>query len=371
VPKSSTQRNEEIVRPQPDRYMYHQDVPPHLSSPSHPRMDQGPSQVVRGSSASQVLQDLLVPSIEPVSSDVALPHLNEPSGVQTRFDYSQDSHPRRVIEQRVHSPVPRPGPIIDDGSPQFKRRRLIHEDDAGHFRPLPSRDFSLHSTHDSHLISSSSAHSGEYLIRHPRVLSQPTQGLSRDQPIFIDPDTAERLPIYDAPESGYFQTHPGYLRRIDDKPSQATSMGQNSHSMRDNMSDGAYPGRPTYVGDRGEPWGMVERDRRPPPVESEYSRGSHVLRPRSPEFSVSSRTLSHSYGPSSVRDGFTVLAERAPQSFVDLRNRQEHEVHSSRDGFTVIAERAPQILEDHSARSFATIPSVRARSPVQYVERPV
>ncbi|KAE9375414.1 hypothetical protein N431DRAFT_542947 [Stipitochalara longipes BDJ] len=371
APGPSTQRNEEIVRSQPDRYMYHQDVPARLSSPSHPRRDQGPSQVVRGSSASQVLQDLLVPSIEPVTSDVALPRLNESLGIQARINYSQDPHPRRVIEQRVHSPAPRPRAIINDSSPQVKRRRLIHEDDAGHFRPLPSRDFSLHSTLDSHLMSTSSAHSGEYLVRHPRVSSQPIQGLSRDQPIFIDPATAERLPIYDAPESGYFQTHPGYLRRTDDRPSQATSIGQISHSIRDNMSDGTYLGRSTHVGDRSEQWGMVERDRRLPPAESEYSRGSHVLRPRSPEFSVSSRTLSHSYDPSSVRDGFTILAERAPQSFVDHRNRQDHEAHSARVGFTVLAERAPQNLEDHSARSFATIPSVRTRSPVQYVERPV
>lgn len=348
--------------------MYHQDIPARLSSPSHPRRDQGPSQVVRGSSASQVLQDLLVPSIEPVTSDVALPRLNEPMGVHVRIDYSQDSHPRRVIEQHMHSPAPRPRAIINDGSPHVKRRRLIHEDDAGHFRPLPSRDFSLHSTHDSQLMSTSSAHSGEYIVRHPRVSSQPSQGLSRDQPIFIDPATAERLPIYDAPESGYFQTHPGYLRRENERPSQATSMGPTSQSIRDNLSNGAYPGRPTHVGDRSEQWGMVERDRRLPPVESEYSRGSHVLRPRSPEFSVSSRTLSHSYGHPSVRDGFTVLAERAPQSFVDHRSRQDHEVSSARGAFTTLAERPPQNLD--SARSFATIPSVRARSPVQYVERP-
>jgi hypothetical protein len=49
--ESSTQRNEEIVRPQPDRYMYHQDVPARFSSPSHPTMEQAPSQVVRGSSS--------------------------------------------------------------------------------------------------------------------------------------------------------------------------------------------------------------------------------------------------------------------------------------------------------------------------------
>ena len=348
--------------------MYHQDVPTRLSSPPHPRRDQGPSQVVRGSSASQVLQDLLVPSIEPITSDVALPRLNEPVGVQARINYSQDPQTRRVIEQRVHSPAPRPRAIINDGSPQVKRRRLIHEDDAGHFRPLPSRDFSLHSAIDSQLMSTSSTHSGEYLVRHPRVSSQPTQGLSRDQPIFIDPATAERLPIYDAPESGHFQTHPGYPRRSDDRPSQATSMGPVS-STRDNMSVGAYPGRPTHVGDRSEQWRMVERERRLPPIESEYSRGSHVLRPRSPEFSVSSRTLSHSYGPASVRDGFTVLAERAPQSFVDHPNRQDHEIPPGRSAFTVLAERAPQNLD--SARSFATIPSVRARSPVQYIERPV
>lgn len=326
-----------------------------------------------GPSATRVLQDMLVPSIEPVPGDVELPRLNEPLGVRDSINYSQDPHPRRVAEQRAYSPAPRPRAIINDGSPQVKRRRLIHEDDAGHFRPLPSRDFSLHSTHDSHLMSTSSAHSGELHVRHPRLPSHSTQGLSRDQPIFIDPATAERLPVYDAPESGYFKTHPGYVRRTEDRPSsQAPSIGQLSHPIRDNMSDGSYLGRPTHLQNRSEKWEILERDRRFPPAESEYSRGSHVPRPLSPEFSVSSRTLSHSYGPSSVvpdqdfvqsfsqsrldgnsraRDGFIVLAERAPESFVNYRGVQDR--------------------EDHSARSFATIPSVRARSPVRYVERPV
>jgi hypothetical protein len=335
---------------------------------------------VRGSSATQVLQDMLVPSIEPVTSDVALPRLNEPLGVQDSISYSQDPRPRRVIEQRVHSPAPRPRAIINDGSPHVKRRRLIHEDDAGHFRPLPSRDFSLHSTHDSHLTSTSSAHSGEFLARQPRVSSQSTQGLFRDQPTFIDSAAAERLPVYDAPESGYFKTHPGYLRRIDDRSSiQAPSMGQMSNPVQDNMSEGAYSGRPTHMQNRSEKWEVVQRDRRPPPAE--YSRGSHISRPLSPEFSVSSRTLSHSYGPSSVvpdqdfvpslSQSRMIHAERAPQSFVNYRSVQDREVHSARGGFTILAERVPQSHEDHSARSFATIPSVRARSPVRYVERPV
>jgi hypothetical protein len=356
---------------------------------------------VRGSSTTQVLQDLLVPSIEPVTSDVALPRLIEPLGVQDSINYSRSIHPRRGIEQRVQSPAPRPQAIINDGSPQIKRRRLIH-DDAGQFRPLPSRDFSLHSTHDSHLISTSSAHSGEFLVRHPRISSQPTQGLSRDQPTFIDPTTAERLPVYDAPESGYFKSHPGYLRRMDDRPSgQAPSTSQISHPIRDNMSDGTYPGRPIHVQNGSEKWEIVEGDRRLPQPKSEYSRGNHVPRPFSPEYPVS-RTLSHSYGPGSVvpdqdfvqsfsqsrldghasraRDGFTVIDERTPQSSIRHRNVQDHDVHSARSGFTVLAERAPQSSvdqrniqdhEDHSARSFTTIPSVRARSPVRYVERPM
>jgi hypothetical protein len=360
--------------------MYLHDIPARFGTPSHTTREQGPSQVVRGSPATQVLQDMLVPSIEPVTGNVALPRLNEPLSVQDNIGYSQDPHPRRVIEQRVHSPAPRPRTIINDGSPQLKRRRLIHEDDAGHFRPLPSRDFSLRPTHDSHFISTSSAHSGEFLARHPRVFSQSTQGLFRDQPTFIDPATAERLPVYDAPETGYFERHLGYLRRIDDRPSsQEPSLEQMSNPVRDTMSDGAYSGRPTYVQNRSENWEFVERDRRPPP--SEYSRGLHVPRPLSPEFSVSSRILSHSYGPSSIGSDQdlipsfshprTIQTERTPQSLVNYRSVQHRDVHSARGSFTILAERAPQSHEDHSARSFATIPSVRARSPVRYVERPV
>ena len=59
-----------------------------------------------------------------------MPRLNEPLGVHDNINYSQEAYPRRVIEQRVHSPVPRPRAIINDGSPQNKRRRMIHEDDT-------------------------------------------------------------------------------------------------------------------------------------------------------------------------------------------------------------------------------------------------
>jgi len=143
---------------------------------------------------------------------------------------------------------------------------------------------------------------------------------------------------------------------------------------RDNISDGFYPQRPTNVQNRSETVGMVEHDGRIRQVEPDHSRRSHVPRPPSPEFPVS-RTISRSYGagPSSVipdrdfihsfsqsrldghvsrsRDGFTIISEGAPQSFVSQRNVQDH--------------------EDHSARSFATVPSVRPRSPVRYVERPM
>jgi hypothetical protein len=356
---------------------------------------------VRGSSTTQVLQDLLVPSIESVTSDVAMPRLNEPLGVHDNINYSQEAYPRRVIEQRVHSPAPRPRAIINDGSPQNKRRRMIHEDDTGHFRPLPPRDFSLHSTHDSHLMSASSAHSGQLLVRHPRLPSQSTQGLSRDQPIFIDPDTAERLPVYDAPESDYFKSHPGYLRRMNDRPAGSLpTAGQISYPTRDDMSDGAYPRRPGLVQNGTENWEVVERDRLIPQLKSEYSQRSHVPRPFSPESSAS-RTLSHSYGPSfaipdqdfvqsfsqsrldghasRAKNGFTIISERAPQS-ANYWNVPNHEVHSAGSGFTVLNERAPQSAvnqrnvqdhEDHPARSFRTLPLPRARSPVRYIERPM
>jgi hypothetical protein len=338
---------------------------------------------VRGSSATQVLQDLLVPSIEPITSDVALPHLAEPLGVHDSVNYSQDSRSRRVIDHRVQSPAPRPRTIINDDSPQIKRRRLIREDGSGHFRPLPSHDLSVHHSthHDSHLISTSSAHSGDFLIRHPRVSSQNTQVLSRDsQPSFIDPATSERLPVYDAPESGYFQTHPGYLRRLDDRPSGQQQPGPSVpqiHSPlppRDIFSDGSYPRRPTNVQYRSETLEMVERGARSRQVEPDHIRESHVPRPLSPEFPVS-RTISRSYGagPSSV------LPDR---DFIDSfsQSRLDGHVSRSRDAFTILSERAPQSFvsqrdvqdrQDHSARSFATVPSVRARSPVRYVERPM
>ncbi len=329
----------------------------------------------------QVLNDLLVPSIEPVPSDAALPRLTEALGVHDSVNYSQDSRPQRVIEHQVHSPVPRPRAIINDDSPQIKRRRLMRGDDASHFRPLPSRETSLFYTHpDSHLISTSSSHSGDFLARHPRVSSQSAQGLFRDnQPSFIDPATAERLPVYDAPKSSYFKTHPSYLRRIDDRPS-GQQQGPNMRQMgspqppRDNVSDGVYPWRPTHTQNRSENLEMVERDVRIRQVEPDYSRGSHFPRPLSPEFPVS-RTMVRSHG--------TGLSSMVPdQDFIHSFSQSGLDGHAShaRDGFTVLAERAPpsfvsqrdfQDREDYSARSFATVPSTRVRSPVRYVERPM
>jgi len=329
----------------------------------------------------QVLKDLLVPSIEPVASDVALLRLTEPLGVRDSINYPRDSRPRRVIEHRVHSPAPRPEAIINDDNPQIKRRRLIREDDAGHFRPLPSRDLSLHSTNhpDSHLISTSSAQSGDFLVRHPRVSSQSAQGLFRDnQPSFIDPATAEQLPVYDAPESGYFKTHPVYLRRTDDGPTgqQRPNMRQmgSPQPPRDNISDGVYPRRPTHMQNRSEKLEMVEGGGRIRQVERDYSRGSRVPRPLSPAFPVSHTiSRSHGVGHSSVVPD---------QDFIHSSSQSRLDGHLShaRDGFTVLAERAPRSLtsqrnsqdrEQYSARSFATVPSIRARSPVRYVERPM
>lgn len=163
-----------------------------------------PPQVVRGSPTKNGLQDLLVPSIETGSRNFSSSsNVLGRSGFRTERDV--ESYPRGPDERRRISPAGRQVIVIDDDSPQPKRRRVIHEDPS-HFRTAASLNhpYMQPERFESPRLSSS-AQRGEFHAAHSRAAPQPVQGLSQH---LIG---GEQLPVYDAPENGFFAAHPRQL----------------------------------------------------------------------------------------------------------------------------------------------------------------
>jgi hypothetical protein len=368
-------RNEVIVRPLSERPVYYQDAPPRLGTPSYQLREQRPPLVVRGSPTKHGLQDMLVPSIEIASSDVVAtsPRLDERHGAHSRFDHPQDPYPPPMVDRRMQSPARRQVIVIDD-SPQAKRRRVVREDDSGHFRPIPSRDQNVYVTAphaESHIMSASSVQPRDFLVTRSRLPSQSTQGLFRDM------QPAEPIPIYDAPEPGFFTAHPGHLRRAD------VDFGSDQHESRhitrqlgtpkplESASENVYR-RPV---DANHNMRMVERDRCIRHAGPDFRPGNNAQRPLSPSFPVferSSRTYEMGPGPG---------PEVADQAFIHRfsQSRLEPPLPETRDGFIVLPERPQNFVgqgsishgyEDQSTRSFQPVHPVRARSPARYIERP-
>ena len=213
-------KDEVILRPVAERPTFYQDAPLRLRTNSYATREERPPQVVRGSPASHGLQDMLVPSIETASSDAVI-DLSRP--VLRReghggYDYLQESYPRRV-ERRRQSPEPHQVIFIDDDSPQIKRRRVVHEDDSGHFRPLPSRDQDFYTAApygDSYLLPASSVQPRDFLVRRERLPSQSAQGLFRDvQPPLTGPAVGERIPVYDLPPDSSLSAASSHVRRTE------------------------------------------------------------------------------------------------------------------------------------------------------------
>lgn len=96
--------------------------------------------MIRGTPPRHGLQDMLVRSVETPSSDVmvASPRSNGEL-VYRSIAQPHESFQRGGLAGRRVSPPRRQTIIVDDGSPQVKRRRVI-EDDYGQFRPMPSRE---------------------------------------------------------------------------------------------------------------------------------------------------------------------------------------------------------------------------------------
>lgn len=342
---------------------YHSYTQPRANSPSFVVRER-PSRVVRGSPVGQTPEDTPLPSIEP-SSTFALSRPHVSGNLHGGFSHTQDNFPRRVVEQRLQSPPQRQVIVIDD-SPQVKRRRVVCEDDVGHFRadPVLSHGQNFHvaaPARPSHFISNSSVESGNFSSR--MIESQGTQGLSRPrQRVYIDPVTSEELPVFDEPSMGNFaprQPAParpletGYTQEIRRDMVQAPS-AYAYHGQRTEVQP-AYP-QPVYADARPlrvEAVRADERrvdDRRAVPVQY-HDMQQNVMR--------TDRDLAHSLSqsrldgpvPSSNND-FIILHERAPQQSVAGRSNhvQYHENRS---------------------RPVQYVSRTRPRSPVMQFQRPM
>lgn len=377
--------------------MYYPDVPPqhHQEDPQvlpyqatqqhygttgnqYSGMENQPPQVVRRSPVKHGLQDYLVPSIETASSDVSSPRIHEWSGPR-----GQDVNHSRVVGPRTHTPAPHQVIVINDDSPQVKRRRMIREDDSGHFRPLPSRDHSFHvpaSHSDSLTLKSSSFVQTEVrdsspIVRHSGAPTQATQGLLRDtEAFYTDPLTGERLPVYDAPEPGYMPKHSGSMTRGEGRFS--ADQREDSYRMRPmghpEAHDGIHHRRPIHIQNGSEISDLNARSSNARHPESVYN-SEHQMRHTSPAIS-SSYQPSRSFGMSSKSGG-------PDQNFVQSFSQSRLDGPSySRDGFSAVPTRPQQNVASHGnlpyhqeiqAGSYLPSVSSRARSPIRYVEKPM
>ena len=298
---------------------------------------------MRASPTHQGLQDLLVPSIETASSDAV-----DSSRHEVYRGY-QEADPQRVVERPTLSQPHRQVIVVDDSPPiPVKRRRVVYEDEAGRFRPFPSRD---------QVSPYSAPGAGSYLlpvsvpprdfpVHREGLPSQSVQGLFRDvQTSMTSPVTRERIPIYDAPpDNGYFTSPSDRYRRFED--SHGSIQQEGSPIKRQIGSLQPYSEQSPYT--RQSVNGgisVVEHDsaREPYPV---FSSRDTTQRPL-PPFSVSSRVP-----PSNDVGRGMFLTNFSPQS------RVEPPLPRARDSFTA----APQGPHQNSL--------LQQNNPPQYMGRP-
>ncbi|KAK0116968.1 hypothetical protein ONS96_012812 [Cadophora gregata f. sp. sojae] len=391
---SGTLRSEVNV-PHSEHAVYYQDVPhqqhqgrspapPFQAVPKHygttgsqyPAMGGQPPQVVRRSPVKHGLQDYLVPSIETASSDVSSPRIHE----WNRPRGHDINHPP-AAGPRTHTPAPHHVIVIDDDSPQVKRRRVVREDESGQFRPLPSRDPPFHvpaSHSDSLTLRSSSVQPGvrvsSPIARHSRAPIQSTQGLLRDtEAFYTDPLTGERLPIYDAPEPGFLPKYPNSLKR--GEGGFITVQREDDYDMRPTghpqAHDDLYHRRPTNIQKGSE-------------ISDSYASRSNARHPESVHYYEqqmrhASPAVSASHQPSRSID-MSSGSGGPDQNFIQSFSQSRLDGPSySRDGYSIVPARSQQSVAAHSnlpyhqghqAGSYLPTASSRARSPIRYVERP-
>lgn len=351
------------MRSQAEHPLYYSYTQPRANTPSYV-VRETPSQVVRGSPVRHNPQDMPLPSIETLSNNLASPRADSHGDMRRNSNHPQESYPRRV-EQPVRSPVQRQVIVIEDDSPQVKRRRVIREDESGHFRvdPISSHDHNFHVAaplrSDSHFISTSPAEAGNFVVRHPRASSQSTQGLLRHkQPVFVDPSTSEEPPIIDGHSTGYIARHPTYARpTIGEHTSgfRRSSYGtqQPSHLYADNTRRPDL--QPIAIQDsRALPYYESQPGVRYAPEPSQHH---HDMGHNS---EMVDRDLVHSFSQSRLHGS----SSRSNNDFVVLSDRR-HEQGSIHRGEPV------QYFEVAAPTPYPSSTSTRARSPVRYMERPV
>jgi hypothetical protein len=376
------QRNEVIVRQQPDHYI-NQSMQPHRGTSVQSYRDDRPSQVVSGSSQRHSLQDMLVPSIESNPCDVTRPLIRteERHATHETFDHRQGSYPRQVIESRRLSPPRQQFIVIDDDSPQNKRRRVFHEDDSGRFRPFPSRDYSTTLSADSHLLSSSSVQPRYSPPRLPVTQNRPSPVMSGPTNSSYITATGKSIPIYDAPDHGYIGRPPEHFRRTEvydpAQPNGGTVVRQLTSTRPINNHASELPHhRPTHEGRMENVYSarIGENAHRSRQVDLDYRVPPHGS--RSPSFPVSSR-VSRSYDVGSGRD---VMDQAFIHNFSQSRingsvhpgDRFSAMPESSRPGLATDAQDLRRGYEEQRTRPYSTVPvPARARSPAGYIERPM
>ena len=360
------------VRTMSDRIVYEPTHPPH-GTPTYSARKYEPPHLVRRSPTR--LEDCLLPSIESASSDIASPYADRRYPFRNNLAQPLDSQTRSLVEHRMKSPATRQVIVINDDSPPTKRRRMV-EDELGRFKPSSSQVHNLiipTKQNDPHLRAASYAQSGDFPVQHPRISAPSAQGLFRDtRTMYTDPATSERLPIYDVSESDLVPVHQEHFRGVGigylhgEDALGMRRMGP-SHPTHDIASE-SFPGRPLNAYG-SEDIRTAERDPFVRQIEPSY-----LQRPSSPKLSDSQK-ISCSSG---LRSG----SEFPVQDFIhhSAQSRLDGPVSRARAGFTVppenryqnfiSQENAPQQYQG-SARSYATIHSNQARSPVRYVELPM
>lgn len=369
-------RNEMALTSQTEPQAYRRGNQPYHNSGPYPPMEQRPSQVVRGSPQKPGFQDMLLPSIESPSSDgmISQTRIDEQRNIPHRFDRPRESYSRMAVDSRRISPPRRQVIVIDDDSPYVKRQRLVREDDPGHFRPVPSRDYTVRAMSPqphSHFIRTASFQQEDFPDRRPIIHSESGKGfLGADRHSY---HATGSISIYDAPESDILARLPAHYKR------DVTEAGHRGEPriirrLRSPTPAREYVGEPIHLrqaqthkdGRNIQHMRMSEESHGTRYVEADH----RIIVPRSPTFHVS-QTTSRPYdmGP---RPAFFEqdLPPEMPQSrFVDPVSRP-------RDDF-IISERPHSSFERENVRSYenplsrpvSNIPQTRARSPARYEER--
>jgi hypothetical protein len=292
--------------------------------------------VVRGSSKSHSLQDMLVPSIEAASSDA----VNGPSRPKVWHEvHNGYEHP---LGPYSHHPLDHQREVIViDDSPPSTRRRMARGDESGRFRPLSSRDQNLYipaHRSDFHSLPASSLQPSNFLHR-SGLSSQPRQCLSRDAHASMTDSAGDRDPIYDPPSS-YASAHGGHYVR-------------------------------PLVNEDGT---IIEHGHFVPHVQSASGFGTTLSKQLSNAFPVSSRfPRPYEMGHDPVDPGLGLSR--------DVQRVVNTPLSTSRDGFAVPSEfshrdhssqvNVPQRQEVPFNRPFTIIRSAQESSPVRYQERPM